>query len=94
MLTEWFEENKISKEARDIACCDFPLKWIWDSKNKKWVKRKHGFKIGHLYYANPVEGGRFFLCMLLMIVKGATSYEDIRTYNGTVYQTFKEACAA
>jgi hypothetical protein len=29
-----------------------------------------------------------------MIVKGATSYEDIRTYNGTMYQTFKEACTA
>jgi hypothetical protein len=29
-----------------------------------------------------------------MIVKGATSYEDIRTYNGILYQTFKEACAA
>ena len=32
--------------------------------------------------------------MLLMIVKGAQSYNDLRTYNGTVYQTSKEACAA
>ena len=32
--------------------------------------------------------------MLLMIVKGATSYEDIRTYNGIIYQSFKEACTA
>jgi hypothetical protein len=29
-----------------------------------------------------------------MIVKGATSYEDIKTYNSILYQTFKEACAA
>jgi hypothetical protein len=29
-----------------------------------------------------------------MIVKGAQSYEDIRTYNGTVYKTFKQTCAA
>jgi hypothetical protein len=29
-----------------------------------------------------------------MVVKCATNYEDIRTYNGIVYQTFKEACAA
>ena len=29
-----------------------------------------------------------------MIVKGATSYNDIKTYNGIQYQTFKEACAA
>lgn len=43
---------------------------------------------------NPSEGERFYLRMLLMIVKGATSYVDIRTYNGIVYQSFKEACAA
>lgn len=29
-----------------------------------------------------------------MIVKGAKSYEEIRTYNGVLYLTFKEACAA
>jgi chromosomal replication initiation ATPase DnaA len=28
-----------------------------------------------------------------MIVKGAMSYADLRTYNGIVYETFKEACA-
>ena len=29
-----------------------------------------------------------------MIVKGAKDYDDIRTYNGTTYKIFKEACAA
>ena len=29
-----------------------------------------------------------------MIVKGPKTYEDIRTYNGVVYKTFKDACAA
>ena len=94
MLTQWFEANKSNKEARELTYCEFPNKWRWDEKNKKWVKRKHGFKIGRLYYASPTEGERFYLRMLLMIVKGATSYEDIRTYNGTIYQTFKEACTA
>src|SRR6266513_1982124 len=63
-------------------------------KNKEWKKRQHGFKIERLYYVNPIEGERFYIQMLLMIVKGAQTYEDIRTYNGVVYQTFKEACAA
>jgi hypothetical protein len=40
MLTEWFEANKKHEEARDLTYCDFPLKWTWDSKNRKWVKRK------------------------------------------------------
>ena len=32
--------------------------------------------------------------MLLMIVKGARSFEDLRTYVGHLYHTFKEACAS
>ncbi|KAM0840945.1 hypothetical protein ACQ4PT_059342 [Festuca glaucescens] len=32
--------------------------------------------------------------MLLMLVKGAQSYADVRTYGGVVYETFKDACAA
>ena len=28
-----------------------------------------------------------------MIVKGARSFEDLRTYAGRLYHTFKEACA-
>jgi hypothetical protein len=30
--------------------------------------------------------------MLLMIVKGARSYDDVRTFNTRVYNTFREAC--
>jgi hypothetical protein len=32
--------------------------------------------------------------MLLMIVKGATNYADVRTFNGHVYCTFRAACEA
>lgn len=32
--------------------------------------------------------------MILMHVKGATSYRHSRTLNGSVYNTFKEACDA
>lgn len=32
--------------------------------------------------------------MILMHNKGATSYKDLRTINGIMYNSFKEACAA
>lgn len=93
-LTEWFEANKKYQEARQLTYCDFPQFWTWNDSKKTWTKRKNHFKIGRLYYVNPAEGERFYLGMLLMIVKGAMNYTDIRTYNGTIYSTFKDACAA
>jgi hypothetical protein len=47
-----------------------------------------------MYYIHPSAGEGYFMRMLLMYVKGARSYEDIRTYDDVVYDTFKEACAA
>ena len=93
-LTEWFEANKNYEDARKLTYCEFPQEWTWDAKNRKWTKRQQKFKIGRLYYVNPIEGERFYLRMLLMIVKGAKNYDDLKKYNGTMYETFKEACAA
>lgn len=36
----------------------------------------------------------FYLRMLLMVVTGAQSYEDVRTYNGVFYPSFKACCQA
>ena len=32
--------------------------------------------------------------MLLLVVRGVQSYEDVRRYNGVLYPTFKLACSA
>jgi len=43
---------------------------------------------------HPAAGELYYLCMLLMIVKGATNYADVRTFNNKVYHTFRDACDA
>jgi hypothetical protein len=47
-----------------------------------------------MYYVHPTAGELYYLCMLLMIVKGATNYADIQTFNGRVYNTYREVCEA
>lgn len=81
MLTEWFEANKKYSKARSLTYCEFPKEWSWESSSRVWRQRTPA---GELYY----------LRMLLMIVKGAQSYVDVRTFNNIVYATFREACEA
>jgi hypothetical protein len=54
--------------------------------------RKRGFAIGHMYYAHSTSSECYYLRMLLNCVKGATSYEHLRTVDGREHDTFKDAC--
>jgi hypothetical protein len=94
MLTEWFVANVNFEDGRLLTYCDFPTKFTWDGQKRNWHPRGGGKKIGRVYYVNPNAGELYYLRMLLMIVKGATSFVDIRTFEEIVYASYKEACAA
>ncbi|XP_074291256.1 uncharacterized protein LOC141618031 [Silene latifolia] len=83
--------NTLHPEARSLTYTQFPTKYVW---NKGWTKRKHGMSIGRIVYVHPTIGERYYLRLLLNIVKGAQSFEDIRTVKDRVYPTYKEACFA
>jgi len=60
------------------------------------VPRKRGADkvIGRMYSVGLKEGERYFLRLNLLHVKGATSFNDLRTVDGVEYQTFKDAAKA
>lgn len=47
-----------------------------------------------MYLVNPKDRQRYFIRLLLLHVKGATSFQNLRTVNGIVYSTFYEAAVA
>ncbi|XP_018400734.1 PREDICTED: ATP-dependent DNA helicase pif1-like, partial [Cyphomyrmex costatus] len=47
-----------------------------------------------MYSVSPTQTELFHLRLLLLTVKGATSFNDLRTVNGEVYQSFSAACLA
>lgn len=53
-----------------------------------------GYTLGRIYHVAPGSGERYYLRVLLNHIKGPTCYEEIRTINGTLYATFREACYA
>ncbi|KAL0306162.1 UNVERIFIED_CONTAM: hypothetical protein Sradi_6033500 [Sesamum radiatum] len=94
MLTKWFEANKKYPVARTLTYVQFPTAWVWKRDKKQWEMRKKGKCIGRLPYAHPNSGEKYYLRMLLYKVCGAECHKDIRTFEGSVYPTFKQACSA
>ena len=66
---------------------------VWDP-NSTWTLRKQGFAIGKMYYAYPTSGEQFYIRLLLSIIKGTKGFNNLCTFKGTLYPTFKAACIA
>ncbi|KAK1383672.1 hypothetical protein POM88_021407 [Heracleum sosnowskyi] len=93
MFIQWFETNKEDPFGRELTYVQFPEKFLWNESEKIWNRRKNNIRvIGRLIYVHPTAGERFYLRILLNIVRGATSFEDVRKVNGVLYNTYKEAC--
>ena len=90
-LTAYFKLNQNNEAARKILYREIPEHFVWNTKNRKWTPRKRNPKdmIGRIYSVSPRDMERFCLRLLLLSVKGATSYENLRTVDGRCYTTFK-----
>ncbi|KAM0926706.1 hypothetical protein ACQ4PT_003685 [Festuca glaucescens] len=60
----------------------------------RWVKRGRGHVLGRVRHVDPTTGELFYLRMLLMSVRGAQSFEDLKRHMGVTYSTFREDCRA
>ncbi|XP_022014733.1 uncharacterized protein LOC110914235 [Helianthus annuus] len=95
MFTEWMNCNKVDEFARTLRYVQFPGYYVWNAKNRKWNRRKHLYgSIGRVHYVPPSLGDCYYLRILLNHIKGPTCFEDIKTVDGQVFQTFKDACFA
>ncbi|XP_047962051.1 uncharacterized protein LOC125206878 [Salvia hispanica] len=88
----WMETNKKFVEGRNLTYAEFPTKFVWNTDT--WTLRKQRYSIGRLFYVPPGSGDMYYLRCLLNVVRGATSYEDIKCVNGIQYATFRDACYA
>lgn len=93
-LTEWFKSNELLKTNKDLLYTDFPSKMVWKKTQRKWTVRKKGQTIGRMYHISPSAGEQYYLRMLLTKCRGSKSFEDLKLYNGIVFESFKAACIA
>lgn len=94
-LLAWFQLNREVPEARDKYYYEIPEFFKWDKTKGLFSPRKNHKKVlGRMFFVSPHKTEPHHLRILLLHVKGATSYKDLRTYKGTTYASYAAACVA
>ncbi|XP_022040020.1 uncharacterized protein LOC110942554 [Helianthus annuus] len=91
MLTTFFEINRNDETARVHLYKDFPKHFTWNGGTRRWSRRLGKKQRGRIVSANPAEGERYYLRLLLSNVRGPTSFEHLCTVNGQRCATFRKA---
>lgn len=91
-LEAFFHLNSIESNANQYTYDEIPRYYVWNDAERTWTVRKKGFQIGRLTYTHHSSGDIWYLRLLLSKVRGPVSFKSLRTVNGVVYGTFKEAC--
>lgn len=103
-LTAFFDLCSHDSFAKTLLYSEVPRYYTWNASSRKWMKRKQGVivdgtndirssdTIGRVFTVLPSNSECFFLRMLLNQVRGPTSFENLRTIDGTIRRTYREAC--
>ena len=101
MLLDYFELNKRDVEARNYTYVQIPQHYTYKTKKVNenkiccWEKRRNSFNcLGRIYSVSPSSVELYHLRLLLLYVKGATCFQDLRTVHGVEQETFVKACLA
>ncbi|KAA6411530.1 MAG: hypothetical protein FRX48_04810 [Lasallia pustulata] len=95
-LTAFFTYNQLHADGRQYLYNEFPAHYVYHKAKSKryWTPHTRGFSIGQMYHCSPIAGEKFYLRLLLTIVRGPKSYEDLCTVDGQLCQSFQAACFA
>ena len=92
-LTAWFELNRTNQHARQYLYHEIPYHFVFN--DGQWQPRQKECKIvSRMYTVNATDIQRFALRLLLLHVPGATCFEDLLSYNGVTYDSFKNDAIA
>jgi hypothetical protein len=85
-LTAYFAYNAQNADGWNVVYVNFPIDHVWKIREKVWSAQQRGEKaVGRMYFVHPTIGERFFLCLLLTVVPGTTSFKHLRRHN--LFQT-------
>ena len=92
MLTAWMETNR--ETNCKVRYPDMPEHYVW--VNNAWKPRMRGGNktIGRMYSVPISQPERYYLRLLLLHAIEIKSFQDLKTVNGVLYGSYKEAANA
>lgn len=91
-LEGWFEYNRLNSDGRDLRYDQFPDRYVWHLPDRTWkLRQRGGYSVARVAFCTRKDPERFYLRLLLTVITGATSFEDVLTVDGVVYPTFLDA---
>lgn len=96
-LTEFFRLNRnnyIMKNGRSVRSLRYQdiTEFFWFNKAHYLEERvNRTASVARIYFAGIGQGDRYYLRLLLMHVRGPTSFDHLRTVDGVTYESYREA---
>lgn len=96
-LTEFFTLNTNDVQAREYLYHEIPTHYTWNMAQRTWSRRRRlmvNETLARMYIVSPLDRDRFHLRLLLLNRRGSQSFQDIRTVDGVVHETYTSAADA
>nr|GEW72848.1 hypothetical protein [Tanacetum cinerariifolium] len=84
---EVVDEIKDYYDCRYLSACEATWRILG-----MWEWRKQGYAVGRIHQVPASLGEAYYVRVLLNKVKRKTSWEEVRTVNGKLYDSFRDAC--
>ena len=94
-LMGWFHLNSTGdSDAISLLYHEVPEHYVWIKQS--WQRRQNRGKmaVGRIYGVTPNNVELYSLRRLLTVVKGATCFQDLATFEGCIYTCFRDALYA
>ncbi|XP_058808397.1 uncharacterized protein LOC131673993 [Phymastichus coffea] len=98
-LLDYFKLNIENSTARQYLYSDIPSFFTYKKEKingtmvTKWaIRKKHFDCIGRMFSVSPTQPELFHLRLLLLHVRGPTSFDSLKTVNGIIQPSFTAAC--
>ena len=83
------------RRGPELLFHEFPEHYKWESGKKFWKRRTQRDKvIGRMHRLSPKCGEQYYLRLILLHARGATSWDDLLTVNGVKYDRFRDVAVA